>query len=281
MKYLTVISSTELTSHLDDPDWVIVDCRFYLDDPEQGYREFLEGHIPGAVFANLNQDLSAPIIPGKTGRHPLPDVPKMVETISSWGIDRNTQVIIYDNEGGAYGARLWWILRWLDHMTAAVLDGGWNTWLVNNGQIEIKEETPKYKNFIPDIQPQYLVDAQYVNNIREDPDYKLLDSRSSERYFGQNETTDPVAGHIPGAISAPFKENLTEEGFFKSKFELQDRFQVLIGDHDSNSLVFYCGSGVTAAHNIISMVRAGYDMPKLYPGSWSEWITDPTRPIKK
>ena len=281
MKYLTVISSTELTSHLDDPDWVIVDCRFYLDDPEQGYREFLEGHIPGAVFANLNQDLSAPIIPGKTGRHPLPDVPKMVETISSWGIDRNTQVIIYDNEGGAYGARLWWILRWLGHMTAAVLDGGWNTWLVNNGQIEIKEETPKYKNFIPDIQPQYLVDAQYVNNIREDPDYKLLDSRSSERYFGQNETTDPVAGHIPGAISAPFKENLTEEGFFKSKFELQDRFQVLIGDHDSNSLVFYCGSGVTAAHNIISMVRAGYDMPKLYPGSWSEWITDPTRPIKK
>ena len=218
MKYLTVISSTELTSHLDDPDWVIVDCRFYLDDPEQGYREFLEGHIPGAVFANLNQDLSAPIIPGKTGRHPLPDVPKMVETISSWGIDRNTQVIIYDNEGGAYGARLWWILRWLGHMTAAVLDGGWNTWLVNNGQIEIKEETPKYKNFIPDIQPQYLVDAQYVNNIREDPDYKLLDSRSSERYFGQNETTDPVAGHIPGAISAPFKENLTEEGFFKSKF---------------------------------------------------------------
>ena len=281
MKYLTVISSTELTSHLDDPDWVIVDCRFYLDDPEQGYREFLEGHIPGAVFANLNQDLSAPIIPGKTGRHPLPDVPKMVETISSWGIDRNTQVIIYDNEGGAYGARLWWILRWLGHMTAAVLDGGWNTWLVNNGQIEIKEETPKYKNFIPDIQPQYLVDAQYVNNIREDPDYKLLDSRSSERYFGQNESTDPVAGHIPGAISAPFMENLTEEGFFKSKYELQDRFRVLIGDHDSNSLVFYCGSGVTAAHNIISMVRAGYDMPKLYPGSWSEWITDPTRPIKK
>ena len=281
MKYLTVISSTELTSHLDDPDWVIVDCRFYLDDPEQGYREFLEGHIPGAVFANLDQDLSAPIIPEKTGRHPLPDVPIMVETISSWGIDRNTQVIIYDNEGGAYGARLWWILRWLGHMTAAVLDGGWNTWLVNNGQIEIKEETPKYKNFIPDIQPQYLVDAQFVNNIREDPDFKLLDSRSSERYLGLNETTDPVAGHIPGAISAPFKENLTEEGSFKSKSELQDRFRVLIGDHDPNSLVFYCGSGVTAAHNIMSMVRAGYDMPKLYPGSWSEWITDPTRPIKK
>ena len=282
MNYQTVISSIELSSHLDDKDWAIVDCRFYFDDPEQGYKEFLEGHIPSSVYTNLDQDLSAPIIPGKTGRHPLPEVSKMVETISSWGIDRDTQVVIYDNETGAYAARLWWILRWLGHIHVAVLDGGLSAWVAEKRLLEINEITPEYKNFIPYIQSQYIVDAQFVDNIRDDSSYALLDARSLERYLGKNETIDPVAGHIPGAISAPYEENLTDEGFFKSKTELQERFRILLDDHDLNNTVVYCGSGVTAAHNIISMLRAGYDiMPKLYPGSWSDWITDPSRPIAK
>jgi len=281
MEYQTVISSTELNSNLDKKGWVIVDCRFYFDDPDLGYKEYLEGHIPGAIYTNLDQDLSSPIIPGKTGRHPLPEVSLMVESISFWGIDRNTQVVIYDNVEGAYAARLWWILRWLGHSSVAVLDGGWGAWVNGSHLVEIVEKNPNYKEFIPDIPAHYIVDAQFVDKIREDPDYKLLDARSLERYLGINETIDPIAGHIPGAISAPFRDNLTEEGFFKSKSDLQERFRRLLDDHDPNSTVIYCGSGVTAAHNIISMLHAGYGIPKLYSGSWSEWITDPSRPIAK
>ena len=281
MNYQTVISAADLNKQLDNPNWAIMDCRFYLDDPRRGYQEYLEGHIPGAVFVNIDQDLSGPVISGITGRHPLPPVPEIAEKVSAWGIDQRTQVVVYDNETGAYGARLWWMLRWLGHNSVAVLDGGWSGWQTSDNQFENGEKIPEPRNFDPEVQPHLIVDAQFVNDIREDSDYLLLDARSSERYNGINETTDPIAGHIPGAVSAPYSENLTEKGFFKTKTELQDRFSGLLGAYDPINIVVYCGSGVTAAHNIIAMLHSGYGMPKLYSGSWSDWITEPSRPIAK
>ena len=280
MSYGDIIHVQDLKDHLEDPNWVIIDCRYSIAEPELGYQEYLEGHIPGALYVSLEDELTGRIKPGETGRHPLPEVEEMVEKLSSWGVMRDTQVVVYDHSSGAFAARLWWILYWLGHEKVAVVNGGWEAWLKNIGQIEEVVNNGKPGEFMPNLRNDLAVDAQFVDKIRLSPGYLLLDSRSPERYHGIEETIDPIAGHIPGAISAPYQDNLTEDGLFKSEKELRVRFSEILGQIPPENTIFYCGSGVSAIHNIIAMRIAGYEMARLYPGSWSEWITDPARPIE-
>jgi thiosulfate/3-mercaptopyruvate sulfurtransferase len=280
MKYDALISLQDLRANLDDPDWVIVDCRFELDNTGIGRERYLQAHVPGAVYAHLDDDLSSLIIPGKTGRHPLPDVGAFTEILSNWGVDESIQVIAYDDRGGAIAARLWWLLRWVGHEAVAVLDGSFSHWLEAGYPTTAGVETNTPRFFTPRLRPGMTVDVDRVMAIRSDPAFRLIDSRSNDRFHGLNETIDPVAGHIPGAANAFQGDNLTGVGHFKSKGEIRARFDKIIGGLSLDHVVFYCGSGVTAAHNLLALHHAGLGDALLYPGSWSEWITDPTRPIE-
>jgi thiosulfate/3-mercaptopyruvate sulfurtransferase len=281
MAYTTLISTSDLASNLDHPDWLVVDCRFQLKDFQAGRQAYEQSHIAGAVFADLNADLSGPILPGKTSRHPLPPVDVAAQRFSDLGIDGRVQVVAYDDQGGALAAvRLWWMLRWLGHEHVAVLDGGWQKW--------IKEERPTHsgveycaaRTFVPQVRPHMLVDANDVLRSIGDPAFPVFDARSADRYRGENETIDPVAGHIPGAVSAPYMDNLDQEGVFKSQEELRTKYRALLGGLQAAQSAFYCGSGGTAPHDILAMMRAGLGEAKLYAGSWSDWILDPNRPVK-
>lgn len=279
MSYTTLISTAELLPHLNEPDWVVVDCRFALSDTGLDRREYLQRHIAGAVYAHLDEDLSGPIIRGKTGRHPLPAVETFARTLSNWGIDHQVQVVAYDSLGGAIAARLWWLLRWLGHGGVAVLDGGWPRWERAEHPTRSGTESREPRDFIPHPRPELLVETNDVAKIRTDPSFRLFDARSADRYQGENETIDPVAGHIPGAISLPYAGNLDEEGSFLPLQDLKARFQAQLGDVPPEQAVFYCGSGVTAAHNLLAMAHVGLGEARLYAGSWSEWITDPERSV--
>jgi thiosulfate/3-mercaptopyruvate sulfurtransferase len=282
MPFTTLLSTHDLGSHLAEPNWVVLDCRFYLADPQQGEREYLQTHIPGAVFVSLNRDLSSPAIAGKTGRHPLPAVDTAAETFSHLGISDGVQVVAYDDAGGAIAAaRLWWMLRWLGHTEVAVLNGGWGLWQKEGRLVRSGVESNPRRTFVPRPRPNLQVNAAQVAGLAYDPNFRLFDSRSAERYRGESETIDPVAGHIPGAISAPYADNLQSDGRFRPKDSLRKRFKKLLGDTPAGNCVFYCGSGVTAVHNLLALEYAGLGEARLYPGSWSEWITDPSRPVAK
>ncbi len=283
MVFTTLISAEELNAHLGDPDWAVIDCRFSLGDPSSGHRDYLQSHIPGAVYVHLDHDLCAPVVPGVTGRHPLPQVEQTIEAFSRWGIEAGVQVVAYDDWPGASGgvaARLWWILRWLGHDAVAVLDGGWPQWRNSGFKERFGEERRSHRNFQAHLQPEIFARWQDVERVRLNPDWRVFDSRSADRYRGENETIDPVAGHISGAVSAPYQENMAENGLFRSRGELRERFQALLGGVEPEHAIFYCGSGVTAAHNVLAMAHAGLGIAKLYIGSWSEWITDPARAVE-
>jgi thiosulfate/3-mercaptopyruvate sulfurtransferase len=278
MSYTTLISTAVLGQHLGQADWAIIDCRHSLADTELGHRNYLEGHIPGALYAHLEEDLSGPIIPGQTGRHPLPAVETFAATLSGWGIDETVQVVVYDDMGGAIAARLWWMLRWLGHEAVAVLDGSWQRWLTED-RLTVSQVQPRpTRPFNPKPQASLLASAEEVLALRRDPTCRLLDARSADRFRGENETLDPIGGHIPGAVSAPYAENL-ESGHFRSPEALRQRFEGLLGQTSPEQAVVYCGSGVTAAHNLLAMTHAGLDGARLYAGSWSEWVTDSSRPV--
>jgi thiosulfate/3-mercaptopyruvate sulfurtransferase len=278
--YQTLISTSELFLHLNDPEWAILDCRFTLDDSEKSRNDYEKAHIPGALYAHLNEDLSGAAIPGVTGRHPLPDVGVAAQTFARWGIGSGVQVVAYDDMGGSLAAaRAWWIAHWMGHAAAAVLDGGWQKWLREGRPVRGGLETRLARRFEPSPRQELLASTDEVELIRQDPTSRLFDARSGERYCGQNETIDPVGGHIPGAVLAPRSENLNPDGVFLGVDILRDRYQALLGDISPNRAVFYCGSGVTATHNILAMQHAGLGWTRLYVGSWSEWITDPQRPI--
>lgn len=283
MIYTTLIDSQTLADHLQHPDWVIIDCRFSLADTERGRRAYLLNHIPGALYAHLDEDLCSPVFPEKTGRHPLPEVGTLAERFARWGIDSSVQVVAYDDWPGAPGAvaaRLWWSLRWLGHTAVAVLDGGWESWLAEQRPVVSGEEqAPVVRNFQPVLHPELLATTTDVNHMRLDDDYRIFDSRAEERYLGMNETIDPVAGHIPGAWSAPFAGNMGTDGKFLPSLALRERFTMLLNGVSAENAVFYCGSGVSAAHNLLAVAHAGLGEARLYAGSWSEWITDPHRPI--
>lgn len=279
MKYTTLITPAELRRYIGNPDWAVVDCRFSLTEPERGRRDYQEAHISSAIYAHMNEDLSGPVTPGQTGRHPLPPPEIFVQTLCRWGIDASVQVVAYDDMGGAFAARLWWMLRWLGHEAVALLDGGWPRWQREGHPTQRGWETRSRRVFTPHPRPELLADAGDVAARRTDPAYRLLDARSADRYRGENETIDPVAGHIPGAISAPYTANLSPDGSFLPAHQLKARYEELLYGAPAEQTIVYCGSGVTAVHNLVAMLHAGLGEGRLYAGSWSEWITDPGRPI--
>ena len=282
MSHQTIIDSSTVDAHLDDPDWVFVDCRFDIKDPERGEREYRQAHVSGAVYAHLDRDLSGPVVRGKTGRHPLPEPKALETTFTALGIGRRTRVVAYDESTGAMAAaRLWWLLKWAGHDAVAVLDGGFRKWCAEGLSYSTGAEVKAPNRFNAAIRPEMAVDAAAVLSILADPAWVVLDARAADRYQGLNETVDPVAGHIEGAFSAPYAHNLRDDGTFKSQHELADIYAEATRGRDTSHTVLYCGSGVTAAHSVLAIAHAGMGMPRLYPGSWSEWITDPSRPIER
>ncbi len=252
---------------------VIVDCRSQIGKPEWGELEYRRAHIPNAYFAHLERDLSGEIIPGKTGRHPLPDPTKLSAFFSALGISPQTQVFAYDQDSGAYASRLWWLLRWLGHDAVAVIDGGLKAWIAAGLPTSDQIPSPRQGAFTGAPRNEKVIDA--VGILERSADEVLIDARGANRFAGRDETVDPIAGHIPGARSLPFTSNLDAAGQFLDREALQSRFAPL----SDQQVIAYCGSGVTACHNILAMVHAGLPEPRLYSGSWSEWICDSTRPI--
>jgi len=276
-QFSSVISPAELNEWLGAPNLRIVDCRASLQNPAAGRELYLKSHLPGASFADLLEDLSGPIAPGVTGRHPLPSIDEFTKKLRAWGIGAQSQVVAYDDAGGAFAARLWWMLRWLGHAEVAVLDGGFPAW-VGEGR-PVTSDSPQVTpgDFEPRPRGELLVTAA---ELLQSSARKLFDARAPERYRGDVEPIDPVAGHIPGAENLPFAENL-RDGRFKTPAELRARFAEALGDSQPEESVVYCGSGVTACHDVLACAYAGLPLPKLYAGSWSEWITDPARPTKR
>ena len=277
MDFTTIINSEELLQHLDDPNWAIVDLRFDLSDKDKGFQEYLQGHIPGAIYAHLEKDLSLPASP-QGGRHPLPAVDAMDRTFSQWGIDGDTQVVAYDGRGGGFAARLWWMLRYLGHNRVALLDGGFPTWVkaglpLHEGQ---ENRTPRY--FKADVQDWMLVGVADVVQSIDDKDTFLIDARSPERHQGLEEPIDRLAGHIPGAANLFWQHNLDEQGQFLPKETLREEWQTLLKDIPPQSSIVHCGSGVTGCLNILAMIHAGLEGARLYAGSWSQWLEDPDLP---
>ncbi len=279
MLYSTLITIKDISANLGNPDWAIFDCHFLLDDTEAGRRTYLEAHIPGAIYVHLDKDLSGKVIPGKTSRHPLPDIDTFAATLSNWGIDETVQVVAYDDRGGSIAARLWWMMQWVGHPNVAVLDGNFTHWREAGFPTKSGVETRSPRSFKPHPNPNLLVDANQIMAMRKSPEVLIIDSRAPERYRGELEVLDPIAGHIPGAVNAFFGNNMDEDGHFKNKEQLRIRFKKIFGDIPAEKTIFYCGSGVTAAHNILAIAYAGLGNAVLYPGSWSEWITDPNRPV--
>jgi thiosulfate/3-mercaptopyruvate sulfurtransferase len=282
MTYTTLISTAELAEHLADPDWAVVDCRFSLEDRERGRHDYQQAHIPSAFYAHLEEDLSGPVIPGQTGRHPLPEIDGLARRLSEWGLDSRVQVVAYDDASGAMAAaRLWWLLRWLGHEAVAVLDGGWPPWQREGRPTQSGVECRAPRTFIPQPRPELLASASEVLALLNNPNFHLIDARSPERYRGEHEPIDPIAGRIPGAVCAPYLENLGSDSLFLPPEQLRARFESLLENAPPDRAIFYCGSGVTAAHNLLALAHAGLGDARLYAGSWSEWITDPERPIEK
>lgn len=276
--YHTLVSVEDLAAHLDEPGWVVCDCRHDLADYHAGRRAYAESHIPGARFLHLDEDLSGPKT-GLNGRHPLPHPITFTLRLGALGIDNATQVVAYDATGGCYAARLWWMMRWVGHDRVAVLDGGWDAWLKAGQPVTSALPEGRPTTFNPDLQPARATDAGYVlGHLHE---MRVLDARSPDRFRGDNETLDPVAGHIPGAINRFFRLNLAGDGRFKSANELKSEFASITGEDSPARVIHQCGSGVTACHNLLAMEIAGLHGSLLYPGSWSEWCSDPSRPVSK
>ena len=269
-----LVHANQLQANLGHEDWAVVDAHFYLPEPERGAAEYIEAHIPGAVYAHLDRDLSGPPT-GTNGRHPMPSVEQMVDRFSKWGIDDDVQVVVYDNAGAQIASRLWWMLRYLGHDAVAVLDGGLP---VFGGELRGGHEERTPRSFTPRVQDAMRIDIDAV--ARHHHDQLLIDARAGERFRGEKETLDPVAGHIPGAKNLPCASNLNAEGRFVPAEELRVRFDAVVGDRDATEVVSYCGSGVTACHNLLAMEVAGIHGARLYPGSWSEWCADERRPVE-
>ena len=280
--FTTLVSVTELAIHRDDTRWIILDCRHDLVDPGAGRAAFATGHIPGARFAAIDTDLSdkTPAADGMfRGRHPLPQRAAFLDTLRGWGIDDDTQVVAYDAQGGMFAARLWWMLRWVGHTRAAVLDGGLPAWSAAGLPLASGVEVPPAARGNVADRPA-LTSMVQVQEIVADlgrGERTVIDARAPDRFRGENETLDPVGGHIPGAKNRFFKDNLQADGRFKPAAELRAAFEKLVGD--PSAAIMQCGSGVTACHNLLAMEVAGLPGAALYPGSWSEWCADEARPV--
>ena len=279
MAYHTLISADSLQQHLNDAQWRIVDCRFNLKDPGEGLALYQMDHIPHAVYAHLDHDLSSPVT-ANSGRHPLPDVNQFKEKLGNWGITKDTQVIVYDDAAGSYAARLWWMLRWLGHDSVAVLDGGFSFWKQQG--LPVTSDIPQFSRttYIGEPNLEMLIDSDDLQEKLAQSQSLLIDVRDPVRYQGIEEPIDKVAGHIPGSINIPWKNNIAENGLYLPKAQLHDEYMKVLHDTPIDNTVFMCGSGVTACHSLLALEHIGISGIKLYPGSWSAWITDPARPVE-
>ena len=274
----TLISVAQLTALLGQPSVMVCDCRFALADPAAGRKAYAKAHVPGAQFIDMNRDLSMPHVPGKTGRHPLPPKIDWIARVQGWGLHPDIQVVMYDDTGGASAARMWWMLQWIGHKQAAVLNGGWQAWNAAGQPVTDAVPAPRVASefdYAPLRSPATLVTASQIDGRNQ----LLFDARDLPRFRGEVEPIDPVAGHIPGAVCSPFSANLDGNGMFRSPEELREKFPG--ANSFDRPTVAYCGSGITACHNILAMTIAGLPMPALYAGSWSEWITNPARSVAK
>lgn len=274
----TLVDTATLAAHLDDPHWVVVDCRFILTDPDAGRRSYAVGHIPGARYAHLDADLAGPIT-ATSGRHPLPDPDTLARKLGAWGIGNDTQVVVYDDSFGSIAARLWWLLRWLGHEQVALLDGGIPKWKREGRAITDQVVTVTPTRFVPRVNDALRVDAAMVERIRTQPGSRLIDVRAEERFSGEREMLDRVAGHVPGARNLPFDDNLDNPGTYLAPETLRALYADVLGDAAPADTVVMCGSGVTACHTLLALEHAGLSGARLYAGSWSEWIRDPARPV--
>jgi thiosulfate/3-mercaptopyruvate sulfurtransferase len=278
MAYTTLVSAPVLAEHLDDKDWIIFDCRFSLADSNAGGKAYRQGHLPGARYVHLNNELSAPVKP-YTGRHPLPDFSTLAKRLGAWGVSNRSQVVVYDDVGGAFAGRLWWLLRSMGHQQVAVLDGGINHWRKLGLPL-----TTHLPNIVPAHFRSYIDNRQWltaaeVENGLATSSIKLIDARTPERFQGKQEPIDPVAGHVPKALNRPFQLNLDRNGLFLPAKQLAQQFKQLTAATAAEQVVHMCGSGVTGCHNLLAMEIAGLGGSRLYAGSWSEWITNPNRAV--
>ena len=274
--HTTLVSAADL-ANAQQAGWVVLDCRHDLTNPEAGRAAYDVGHVPGAQFASLDQDLAdhARAPDGRfRGRHPLPQPDAFIATLRRWGIDDDTQVIAYDAQGGMFAARLWWMLRWVGHEAVAVLDGGLPAWTSLGMPLSTDVPTPAPGGIAQHAPLTRTVSAE---DLLGQTQLKVLDARAPDRFRGENETLDPVGGHIPGAANRFFKDNLLADGRFKPATQLRSEFGALLSD--PATAVMQCGSGVTACHNLLALEVAGLKGAALYPGSWSEWCADPARPV--
>ena len=277
----TIVSAAWLRDHLDDPHLVILDSRFSLDDEEWGERTYLEGHIPGAMYANTATHLAGEIIPGVTGRRPFPEPSVFAEQLGAWGISDSTQVVTYGADGGRMSAaRVWLMLRWMGHDRVAVLDGGWQAWLAQDGEVTTDVPTPAPTTYRMRLRPELLADVDEVDRHRQHARTCVFDSRGAEGYHGGGVYHDPVRGHIAGAGLADRANTTNSDLTFRSPSELRAYYLELLDGVDPEEVIYYCGSGITAAQNVLGMHIAGLEGSRMYVGSWSEWITDPSRPVE-
>jgi thiosulfate/3-mercaptopyruvate sulfurtransferase len=280
MQYNTLIAAADLARHVKDPNWVVLDCRHDLTSPEAGKAAYDAGHIPDAQFAYLDLELSDKSLSPDgafRGRHPLPERNAFVETLRRWGVNHGSQVVAYDAHGGMFAARLWWMLRWVGHDAAAVLDGGLPAWQALGMPLSAEAVTRPRGNVEPHYARAAMVSADDVLANLSNPVRTVIDARAPDRFRGENETLDPVGGHIPGAKNRFFKDNLQADGRFKPAEQLRAEFCALITAPEAS--IMQCGSGVTACHNLLALEVAGLPGAALYPGSWSEWCADPARPV--
>lgn len=275
------IKTDQLAELIQRPNEIrLVDCRFDLAKPGWGRESFIKTHIPGAVFADLNQDLAGPITK-ETGRHPLPDPARFVDALAAWGIEPGRLVVTYDTTGGSYADRLWWLLEAISHENVQILDGGFSKWQAEGRPVHsgIEPVAPAAYRYPARFNPDMFLTTAQVEEIKNDPAYLLIDARSPERFQGLVEPIDTVAGHIPGAVNRMHAMNLSADGKLKPAEQLRQEFANLVGSHPLDHVVVYCGSGVTSIHHLAALESIGLPGARLYVGSWSEWIRDPSRPI--
>jgi thiosulfate/3-mercaptopyruvate sulfurtransferase len=281
MTYTTLITAAALAPHVGDAGWVVVDCRHDLMNLSAGREAYAAGHLPGALFADLEHALSGAKRAEDgafRGRHPLPDQDAFVELLRGWGVNDATQVVAYDAHGGMFAARLWWMLRWIGHEAVAVLDGGLPAWQALGQALQTDAPPARPRGTIAKRAP--LVTTVDVRDVLHNVDHggrTVVDARAADRFRGENETIDPVGGHIPGAKNRFFKDNLQADGRFKAPEQLRAEWQDVAAD--PARVIAQCGSGVTACHNLLALEVAGLPGAALYPGSWSEWCADPARPV--
>lgn len=274
-----LIAPDTLAPRLGEPGLRIVDCRFSLLDPEAGRRAYEAGHIPGSVYADMDRDLAGPVVP-ESGRHPLPEPSVLCETFSRMGIDSDTTVVAYDDNSGGVAARAWWLLRWMGHENAMLLDGGMQAWRQQALPVEAGNISVVRKQFAGTPRQDLVLEtSQIASGGVSGAPYALVDARSEVRFRGDEEPIDRVAGHVPGAVNLPFEANVDENGRWRAAGDVEERLEAILGDDRSRPWAAMCGSGVTACHLVLAALMCGYREPRVYVGSWSEWIRNPDRAV--